>query len=235
MVEPDTEDEQPPAIVATDISVSGPRGPVYGPLTCEIPRGGLTVLLAPPGAGRTALLMTLAGRMKPTGGTLEVFGESNVRTIFGASALAGVEEVDAVYESVTVGDLLTEKLRWDAPWYRVVRRAGAADLTRVCAPVFGALPLPRLHSYVDELGELDALLLRVALANTTTPPLLVVGPLDQVAHDESRADLVGRLVDLGGRQTVLTASANPLPEGLGVGVQLPVVLTNSRDDVEDGV
>lgn len=219
MVEPDAEDEQPPAIVATAISVTGPWGPVYGPLSFEIPRGGLSVLLAPPGAGRTALLMTLAGRMKPSDGTLVVFGETDVRTVFGASALAGVQELDAVYESVTVADLLTEKLRWDAPWYRRVRRAGDAELARVCAPVFGALPLPQLHSYVDELGERDALLLRVALANTLAPPLLVVGGVDQVAEDASRADLVRRLVDLGQRQTVVTTSANPVPDGLGVRTQ----------------
>ncbi|KAA0096696.1 ATP-binding cassette domain-containing protein [Mycolicibacterium sp. P1-18] len=222
MVEPDTDDEQPPAIVATAISVAGPWGPVYGPVSLEVPRGGLTVLLAPPGAGRTALLMTLAGRMKSTGGTLRVLGETNVRTVFRRSALAGIEEVDAVYESVTVRDLLTEKMRWDAPWYRVVRRADDADLARACAPVFGALPLPELGSYVDELGELDALLLRVALANTTAPPLLVVGPVDQVAEDASRVALVRRLAELGERQTVVTASANPVPDGLGVRVELPL-------------
>ncbi|MCV7134784.1 hypothetical protein H7J06_17495 [Mycobacterium hodleri] len=232
MVEPDTVDEQPPAIVAKAISVAGPWGPVYGPVTLEIPRGGLTVLLAPPGAGRTALLMTLAGRMKPMGGSLEVMGETNVRTIFRGSVLAGVEELDAVYESVTVRDLLTEKLRWDAPWYRVVRRADDADLARVCAPVFGTLPLPELPSYVDELSELDALLLRVALANTTAPPLLVVGALDQVAEDASRVELVRRLVELGERQTVVTASANPVPAGLGVGLQLPAL---EKDVHEDGV
>lgn len=232
MVEPGTVDEQPPAIVAKAISVAGPWGPVYGPVTLEIPRGGLTVLLASPGAGRTALLMTLAGRMKPMGGSLEVMGETNVRTIFRDSVLAGVEELDAVYESVTVRDLLTEKLRWDAPWYRLVRRADDADLARVCSPVFGGLPLPELPSYVDELSELDALLLRVALANTTAPPLLVVGALDQVAEDASRIELVRRLVELGERQTVVTASANPVPDGLGVGVQLPAL---ENDVHEDGV
>ena len=222
MVDSNTVEEQPPAIVAKAISVAGPWGPVYGPLDLEIPRGGLTVLLTAPGPGMTALLMTLAGRMKPMGGTLDVMGETNVRTIFGRSVLAGIEELDAVDESVTVRDLDTEKMRWDAPWYRLVRRADEADLARVCGPVFGALELPELGCYVDELGELEALLLRVALANTDPPPLLVVGSLDQVAEDGSRAELVRRLVELGERQTVVTACANPVPDGLGVRLQLPV-------------
>jgi hypothetical protein len=160
--------------------------------------------------------------MKPSGGTLDVLGRTRASAIFTSSALAGVEVLDGVSESVTVRDLITEQMRWDAKWYRLVRRAENDDLVRVCGPVFGALPLPRLTDYVDQLTELDALLLRVALANTATPPLLVVGSLDQVDEDDSRAELVRRLVALGGQQTVVTASANPIPDGLGVRVQVPV-------------
>ena len=88
--------------------------------------------------------------------------------------------------------------------------------------MFGPLPVPELTAYVDELTELDAVLLRIALANTANPPLLVVGSLDQVDEDDSRAELVRRLVELGERQTVVTASANEVPDGLGVRVQVPV-------------
>jgi hypothetical protein len=44
VVEPDSVEEQPPAIVAKAITMRGPWGPVYGPLDLQIPRGGLTVL-----------------------------------------------------------------------------------------------------------------------------------------------------------------------------------------------
>ncbi|WP_246240964.1 P-loop NTPase family protein [Mycolicibacterium madagascariense] len=222
MTEPEIVEPEPPAIVARALAVRGPWGPVYGPLDLEVARGGLTVLTVTPGSGATALLATLAGRMTPTSGTLDVMGQTRAPAIFGRSALAGVEDLDGVSDSVTVGDLLTEQMRWDAPWYRRVRRADAGDLTRVCAPVFGPLPLPALNAYVDELTELDALLLRISLANTATPPLLVVGSLDQVDEDASRAELVRRLVALGERQTVVTASANAVPPGLGVRVQVSV-------------
>ncbi len=227
MADPDTVEEQPPAIVAKGIAVRGPWGPVYGPLDLEIPLGGVTVLVGPPGTGRTALLMSLAGRMKPTTGTLAVLGQTRARAIFGNAAMAGVEDLDGVQESVTVRDVLTEQMRWDATWYRLVPRADADDLARVCGPVFGPRPLPELTAYVDELTELDALLLRIALANTSAPPLLVVGSLDQVDEDASRAELVGRLVALGERQTVVTASANPMPDGTGV-------RTHVLPDDEDG-
>lgn len=202
----------------------GPWGPVYGPIDLDIDTGGVTVLVCPAGSGRTALLMTLAGRMRPVKGELSVFGLRRAREIFGVAALAGFDELDPVSESVTVRDLITEELRWDAPWYQLVRRADAGDLARVCTPVFGELPLPPLGEYVEELTELDRLLLRIALANTSRPPLLVVGSLDYVTSDLNRDLLIERLIDLGRTQTVVTATVNGVT-GHEVRAQSPVAYT----------
>ncbi|MFN3008103.1 ATP-binding cassette domain-containing protein [Mycolicibacterium wolinskyi] len=208
--EPDAdEDEQrPPAITARALTMHGPWGPVYGPIDLDIAEGGVTVLVAPSGSGRTALLMTLAGRMRPAGGALTVFGRTRARDIFRVAALAGIDEIDTVSESVTVRDLITEQRRWDAAWYRLVRRADENDLAALCAPVFGDLPLPPLAEYFDALTELDQILLRVALANTARPPLLVVGNLDHLTDDRNRILLLDRLVALGEQQTVITANVN---------------------------
>jgi ABC-type branched-subunit amino acid transport system ATPase component len=212
----------PPAITARGISQRGPWGPVYGPVDLDIDAGGVTVLVCAPGSGRTALMMTLTGRMETRTGSLTVFGRSRAREIFEVSALAGIDELDEVDESVTVADVLTEQLRWAAPWYRRVPRAGQAELERVCGPVFGPLPLPGLREYVEELSELDRRLLRIALANQKRPPLLVVGDLDRVASDVHRAQLLERLVALGAEQTVVTASVNGVPADSGVHAQLTV-------------
>lgn len=213
----------PQAVTARGISMTGPWGPVFGPLDLDIPAsGGVTVLIGPPGSGRTALLMNLAGRMKPSTGTLSVFGHTKARDIFAVAALAGLEQLDTIYESVTVRDLITEQIRWDAPWYRLVRRAGEAQRDAVCRPVFGDLPLPPLHEFVEQLDELTGLLLRIALANTARPALLVVGSIDEVSNDREREILIRRLVELGEQQTVITASANELPESAGVATQIHV-------------
>ncbi|MGB3481928.1 MAG: hypothetical protein WBB07_06875 [Mycobacterium sp.] len=213
--------------------MSGPWGPVYGPIDLDIDGGGVTVLRCPAGTGRTALLMTLAGRMAPVAGELTVFGRHKARDIFGISALAGIDQLDTVAESVTVRDLLTEQLRWDAAWYRLVRRADEADLRRICGPVFGDLPLPPLTEYVEELTELDGLLLRIALANTTRPPLLVVGNLDQVTSDRSRAILMDRLVALGREQTVVTATVNHVT-GHEIRAEIEVANTSRAELVSQG-
>jgi hypothetical protein len=59
------------------------------------------------------------------------------------------------------------------------------------------------------------------LANTARPELLVVGSLDQVTSDDSRALLLQRLVELGREQTVITASVNDVGS-YGVRAQLAV-------------
>jgi ABC-type molybdenum transport system ATPase subunit/photorepair protein PhrA len=199
----------------------GPWGPVYGPIDLDIAEGGVTALVAPSGAGRTALLLTLAGRMRPVTGEVAVFGRTRARDIFGVAALAGVEDVDAVPESVTVRDVVTEQRRWDAPWYRLVSRAGENDLAALCGPVFGDLPLPSLGEYFDDLTELDQILLRIALANTARPPLLVVGGLDHITDDRNRELLLQRLVALGGRQTVVTATVNGVADAAVTQVAVP--------------
>ncbi|OMC40780.1 hypothetical protein A5740_23730 [Mycobacterium sp. GA-1841] len=221
--------EQSPelAVTARAITMRGPWGPVYGPIDLDVADGGVTVLVAPAGTGRTALLMTLAGRMKAVSGQLSVFGRTRATDIFRTAALAGIDELDTVSESVTVRDLVTEQRRWDAPWYTLVGRSRRDDLDAMCAPVFGDLPLPSLTEYFDGLTELDQILLRIALANTATPPLLVVGNLDHLTDDRNRDVLLERLIALGEKQTVVTATVNGVPDHLASAVRAQITVSNT--------
>src|SRR5690606_2049743 len=56
--------------------------------------------------------------------------------------------------------------------------------------------------------ELHQVLLRIAVANTRRPPLLVVGRLDAISDEAQQADLVERLVMLGEKQSVIAADVN---------------------------
>ncbi|WP_428349577.1 hypothetical protein [Mycolicibacterium sp.] len=225
---PQANPDPPPAVIAKGIRMRGPWGPVYGPVDLLIPAGGVSVLVCPAGTGRDALLMTIAGRMKPKAGELTVLGATRATDIFARCGLAGIDGIDVVSESVTVRDLITEQLRWDASWYRFVRQARQAELTKVCAPVFGDLPLPPLMEYFELLSELDQLLLRISLANTKRPPLLVVGNLDFVTSDANRDVLIERLIALGRTQTIVTVTVNGVV-GHAVRAQIPVSNTDRAE------
>ncbi|SDC70383.1 hypothetical protein SAMN05444580_101636 [Rhodococcus tukisamuensis] len=204
-------------VSARAIELDGPWGHVFGPLDLDIDEGGVTVIAAQAGAARTALLMTLCGRMRLSGGSLTVLGHTDRPTkVFAHSAIACLNELDDVSPSVTVRDLVTEQLRWESPWYKMVSRVRDDGVERMCGEVFGDVPLPALNAFVDDLPELQQLLLRIAVANTRRPPLLVVGRLDKVADDDERLTLLKRLVALGERQSVITADVNPLPSDTGV-------------------
>ncbi|KJF23622.1 MULTISPECIES: hypothetical protein [Rhodococcus] len=223
MVETSSESWQLPAeaaagtlVSARGIELHGPWGHVFGPLDMDIDAGGVTVLAAQAGAARTALLMTLCGRMRLSAGTLAVLGYDNPTRILAISAIACLNELDDVRPSVTVRDMVTEQLRWDSPWYKFVPRASEVEVSNMCAETFGDIELPPLNAFVDDLPEIQQLLLRIAVANTKRPPLLVVGRIDKIADDLERAALLQRLVALGEHQSVITADVNALPPDTGV-------------------
>ncbi|GAC57017.1 hypothetical protein GOHSU_15_00090 [Gordonia hirsuta DSM 44140 = NBRC 16056] len=204
-------------LTASGIGVNASWGHIYGPVDLRVRRGGVTVLVGSGGRGRSALLLTLAGRMKPSNGTLTAFGKTNdAQHLFGHAALAYIDEVDKIGQTIRVRDVLTEQLRWRAPWYKFVGLGNEDDLERLCRPVFGPLTLPSLDSFVEELPELTAALLRVAMANHRQPELLVVGGIDKLTRISSSHRFLERLIDLGRRQTVITCDINGVVPQEGV-------------------
>lgn len=203
-------------VSARGIELHGPWGHVFGPLDIDIDAGGVTVLAGQSGAARTALLMALCGRMRLSSGSLTVLGYQNPSRILAVSAIACLNELDDVRPSVTVRDMVTEQLRWNSPWYKFVPRVSEDQVADMCAYTFGGVALPPLNAFVDDLPEIQQLLLRIAVANTKRPPLLVVGRVDKIADDDERTMLLRRLVALGEHQSVITADVNDLPPDSGV-------------------
>lgn len=211
------QDAEAPLIQADAIGVDASWGRIYGPSDVTVHRGGVTVIRGAGGRGRTALLLTLAGRMKPTRGTITAFGRTDdPKHLFENATIANIDEVDGIGQTIRVHDVLTEQLRWRAPWYRWVPQSTEEDLERICRPVFGDFSLPSLSAMVEELPELTAALLRIALANIGRPPLLVVGGVDELASIPAAHNLLERLVVLGQDQTVVTADVNGVHPDTGV-------------------
>lgn len=208
---------------AEKLALSATRGRVYGPLSCEIGTG-LTVLCGPAGSGRTSLLLTLAGRMKQSEGSLTVLGHAlprKARAVQKATAIAGFHDIDALEESVSVGAAIRERQAWLAPWYRFIPRVDDAAVRRVCLPVFGgpgeagSTPMPTADTLIWDLDETQTALLRVALAMLAAPSILFFDQVEQLQSPSARAALWARL------DTLSRGSANRKPVVVVASVAAP--------------
>jgi ABC-type multidrug transport system ATPase subunit len=174
-----------PAIVASGLELSTRRGPVFGPVTFEAAPGSVTAVLGASGTGKTALLLTLGGRMRPSSGSARVFGfdvardSPRVRRIAGLGLIAGVNELD---EALTAEQHVTEQRlilgrsrRTDRD---VLARTGLADTRSL---------------KVRDLSSEQRVRLGIALALVGDPRLVVADDLDRDLTAE-QVESVGRLL-----------------------------------------
>ncbi|OHV02501.1 hypothetical protein [Mycobacterium talmoniae] len=195
-----------PLIVAAGLGLDGEHAPLFSGIDLELSRGFHAIQM-PGGPGQDALLLTLAGRLKPSRGTVTVLGDTHPRAIRRHCAIAAFADIDALEESVTVETVLAEQRRWLAPWYsRVSIHSGQNELDEV----FGEIPAPSAKTYIVELSDLELFLLRITLALFSDRPILVVGDLEQVRDNSRRELAVGRLGAIAARRTVVVGVTNPL-------------------------
>lgn len=186
----------PAAVIdARGALLRGPRGRVFGPLDAASTTP-ITVVNGARGSGRTSLLLSIAGRMRLTEGTLFTLGHDQraegkrVRRLTG---IAGYNEIDALEGSVRVDDVLRERLAWAAPWYRFVRRPGEDAIRDALGEVFGPVPIPSATTLMREVSEAQDLLLRISLALIEKPRLVVVDDLDDVKNPDERREVAERV------------------------------------------
>jgi ABC-type multidrug transport system ATPase subunit len=167
-------DTRSPAIEAVGLSLRTRRGAVYENVTVAVPVGALAMLVGPTGSGKTALLLTLAGRMKPTRGLLRSFGEDGLRlgsAVRRRTSLALIGGVNDLADTLTVEDHVREALTLHG------ERATAARITAALSAV-GLTAAPGRK--VASLPAIERELLGIALALVYGPRVLVV---DDADHD----------------------------------------------------
>ena len=199
-------DPDPVVISAAGVGVDGEHGPLFSGVDLAL-TSGLHAIQLPGGPGQDAFLLTLAGRLKPTHGTVTVLGDTHPRAIRRHCAIAAFSDIDELEESVTVQTVLAEQSRWLAPWYsRVPADAGGSEMV----DAFGDIPAPDTKKYIVELSDLELFLLRITLALLSERPILVVGDLEQVRDNSQRALAVERLGAIAQPRTVVVGVTNPL-------------------------
>lgn len=192
--------EVPTVIHARGLTVTGPRGVVFGPLDMSV-LTPVTLVLGNRGSGRTSLLLALAGRMRITSGHASVMGIDITKEPAAArraTGIAGFDAIDLLEPTARVRDAVRERLTWTAPWYRRVPHLTDSQTRDLLAPVFGPLPMPAPHALVRDLSEAQDLLLRIALALLESPAMILVDDLDAVKDPRERSDVASRISHLSG-------------------------------------
>lgn len=152
-------------IEATGLGLRTRRGWVFRDVDLALPAGSVAAIAGPAGSGRTMLLLTLAGRARPSTGELRVDGATSrpdLRRRVAVARATGAVELDA---DLTVGDSR--------------REAGllchGADLDR--AEELVGLDLDGT-TLVGDLAQDDRALFALALAAATRPAAVVLDDVD---------------------------------------------------------
>ncbi len=192
------------SIWAAGLGLRGPRGWVYKDVDIDIPAGSLALVLGPEGSGKTSLLLSMAGRMRPTGGTLHVGGIDATRRRSAARRLVGLGEFHQVNEmddTLTVRDQVMAELALHG------RRWRRAKVEPLLDPLGHELDP---HQRISDLSAPDRLLFGVALALLTDPPIVAVDRVDADLdpHEQARVlEQLRRLTERG--VTVLGGALDP--------------------------
>ena len=215
------------AVSAAGLTLATPEGLVYNDVTTDLPAGEWLVVHGPSGAGKTALLLTLAGRMGFTEGRLRVAGRllpqeaRAVRKVVSLGETTGINELDP---NLTVDQHVAERLsiRTFGLWVsrsrvRPVREAMNDALAAAHAEA--GLPFEPVSGdlLVSELGRLERTALGVVLALVGDPALLVLDDVDDLRVTEDVALLwsaLAHLLDSGTTAlvaSVRSASSAPAP------------------------
>jgi ABC-type branched-subunit amino acid transport system ATPase component len=188
------------------LRVNGRRDDLLPPTSLQATRGELLLVTGDRQDQRTALALTLSGRMKPGSGTVSWDGQSRIKPLRLVSALVDSPGVNEPEQHLSVRDLVTEDLSLiprryrgaliSKPWLKINRFEDISDMWAEQLP-------PRRRT---------ELLTALALANPRTD-LLVLDSPDR--HGADPADWLSRLEELaydGGRPLAVVATVTALPD-----------------------
>jgi len=186
-----------PVVKAEDVIKQFGRFAALRGVTAEFVSGRLYVILGDNGAGKTTLLRAIAGRSRPTRGTISVFETSKLKDV--RSQIGYMAHPSLLYDEMTA----MENLSYFAGLY-------AVDRAR-CREVISSVNLdPDLDRPVGQYSQGMRQRLSLARALLNDPKLLLLDePFSNVdsrsAHE--MAGLLGRLRDEG--RTLLVVTHQP--------------------------
>jgi ABC-2 type transport system ATP-binding protein len=204
------------AIRARGLGLRTGAGWVYRRIDLEVPAGALAVVTGPARSGKTALLLTLAARMKAGEGDLVVAGvdarrrPGAVRHLTGLGEFRGVNDLD---DTLTVSDqVMAELALHGRPWR-------GAHVETVLEPL--GLQLEHRRT-VRTLSAGERLLLGAALGFITRPPVLILDELDEDTTPQETAAVLDALRALSAAGVTIVAGT--LDPGLAPAADVSLTL-----------
>jgi ABC-2 type transport system ATP-binding protein len=177
-------------IVGSGLGLETSKGWVYRDVDLIVPRSALALVTGPAGCGKTALLLAVAARMRPSVGARPPGGGGRPapppppRRLVGLGESAGVNDLDPTLP-------VAAQVKAELAMHK--SRRGHSEVAAAFASVgLDVDPLAR----ISDLHAADRLLLGVALAGVDQPPFLVVDDLHEDLTPDERELVLDRLRDL---------------------------------------
>ncbi len=200
--------------LSADYLVAGSRDHEVGPISLTVPRGALVIASGDP-LDRRLVAATLSGRLDPLSGRAQVAGHplpSEAASVRSLVALADIGGSQRSETSVTVGELLVERLEMTLPWYRVfrARRSARQWVEQVNAVLPVGSTTVRLHSTLVALPQLERAVALATVALCERTPVVMLDQLDPFANPEDEVAFVAALTALAPATTTLVLGT-PVP------------------------
>ena len=207
-----------PAAINADAAVFGLAERPIGPLTVEVPAGGVLVVRGE-AVSRRVVVATLAGRLALVGGRLAVEGSplpTGASEVMRTVAIA--EGSTDVPTGGTAGELIAARLDATRPWYRLRPSSALVDewVTRAADAVGHTLDGPPfgVDTPIATLGAETRAVIAVAAALAERPKVVVIDLDDDPSEANTELwDALARLVP----------STVTLVVGIGAAATLPDV------------
>jgi len=185
-----------------NVSFSHPRTPVLNDVSLDFPKGTITVLTGPSGAGKTTITDLLIGFRTPDSGQvlvdgrpLEEFALHQWRSMLGYVPQELVLFHDTVFSNIALGDPEIGETEVRA----ALEAAGALDFVESMAE--------GLHTPVGEKGSKisGGQRQRIALARALVkrPKLLILDEVTSALDPETERAIVGNILALRGESTII--------------------------------
>ncbi|MFI0741244.1 ATP-binding cassette domain-containing protein [Streptomyces sp. NPDC021100] len=203
------------AVTARGLGVAGPRGWTFRAVDVTAAPGDLVAVEGPSGSGRTCLLLTLTGRMRPTAGTAEVGGLPLPRRMTAVRRISALAQVAGVCEpegALSVAEHVRERMLLRPLAERRAKAAGRADAALAAVGLdVDALPAgPR--TLARDLDRPESLRLSLALALIGGPRLIAVDDADLKLDPAGRADAWALLRSVAASGPTVLAVCGEAPE-----------------------